>query len=482
MTDADVVVIGAGPTGLLLAGDLAEAGLQVRLLEKRSQRSNLTRAFAVHARTLEHLQVRGLADALVATGHPVDGLQLFGSVTLRLTGLDSPFPYLLVTPQLHVERLLLERALDHGVQIVEGAEVTGLSQDDGGVLVASRDAAGAGPGSTSTVTAAPFAVGTDGYRSAVRDALGLDFPGRSAIRSLMLADVRLTAPPRDLLTVRGNSHGFVFVVPFGDGWHRVIARDARREVDVDSPASLEEVRDVVTRVLGTDLGMTEARWTSRFHSDERQVARYRVGRVLLAGDAAHVHSPAGGMGMNTGLQDAANLSWKLAAVLAGRAEEAMLDSYHDERHAVGEQVLRTSGGLIRAALLRHPLSRAMRDLAVRAALALPPASAALSGRVSGIALRYPAPQGSHALVGRRAVDGGVGLGIEGGRFALVAPEPLLARHRASRHLATCPIDAGVPAQLVRPDGYVAWARAPGDRGEAGLSQAMRRWGALTPSG
>jgi len=473
MTDADVVVVGSGPTGLLLAGDLAEAGLQVRILEKRTERSNLTRAFAVHARMLEPLQVRGLAEALVATGHAVDGLQLFGSVTLRLTGLDSPFPFLLITPQLHVERLLLERALGHGVRIVQGAEVTGVSQDADGVRVTSRDVAGV----ASTVTAASFAVGTDGYRSAVRDALGLDFPGRSAIRSLMLADVRLTDPPADLLTVRGNSHGFVFVVPFGDGWYRIIARDARREVDVDHPVALEEVRGVVQRVLGTDLGMAQARWTSRFHSDERQVSRYRVGRVLLAGDAAHVHSPAGGMGMNTGLQDAANLSWKLAAAIEGRTESALLDTYHDERHAVGVQVLRTSGALIRAAMRRHPLTRTLRDVAFRALLALPPVSGTLSGRVSGIALRYPAPAGAHASVGRRAVDGGIGLGIEGGRFALVGPEPLLARHRTARRLATSAAEQ--PAQLVRPDGYIAWARDPGDPSDAGLWQALRRWGAVS---
>ena len=186
---ADVVVVGAGPTGLLLAGDLAEAGADVLVLEKRFGRSNLTRAFAVHARTLEHLRVRGLAEALVATGQPVDRLQLFGSATLPLTGLDSPFPFVLVTPQHHVERLLLERALDHGARLVEGVTVTDLTQDDDGVRLSGVD-----QDDGITVTEAAYVVGTDGHRSRVRDALGLDFPGESVIRSLVLADVRLGSP------------------------------------------------------------------------------------------------------------------------------------------------------------------------------------------------------------------------------------------------------------------------------------------------
>lgn len=472
---ADVVVVGAGPTGLLLAGDLAEAGADVLVLEKRFGRSNLTRAFAVHARTLEHLRVRGLAEALVATGQPVDRLQLFGSATLPLTGLDSPFPFVLVTPQHHVERLLLDRALDHGARLVEGVTVTDLTQDDDGVRLSGVDQDGG-----TTVTEAAYVVGTDGHRSRVRDALGLDFPGESVIRSLVLADVRLGSPPPDVLTARGNQEGFVFVAPFGDGWYRVIARDARREAEVDEPVSLAEVRDVVQRVLGTDLGMGETRWTSRFHSDERQVRRYRVGRALLAGDAAHVHSPAGGMGMNTGLQDAANLSWKLAAVLDGRARDDQLDTYHDERHPIGAQVLQVSGGLIRAALRRDPVTRAMRDVAIRTATSLPRVRAALVGRVSGVGLRYPAPAGSHRAVGSRAHRGGTDLPLSPARFVLAAPQRLLAAHHPAAVVRTVETDPAAPAVLVRPDGYLAWQQDPGGDDAAGLARAAARWGAVAP--
>ena len=199
---------------------------------------------------------------------------------------------------------------------------------------------------------ASYLVGTDGHHSAVREALGLDFPGASVVRSVILADVRMSDPPATLLNFNANGQGFFFVVPFGDGWFRVITRDPDRELPDDAPVDMAEITSLAERVVGTDFGMHDPRWMSRFHSDERQVPRYRVGRVFLAGDAAHVHSPAGGMGMNTGLQDAANLSWKLAAVVAGRGEDRLLDSYHDERHPVGRMVLRTSGGLIRAALLR----------------------------------------------------------------------------------------------------------------------------------
>ncbi|WP_122816354.1 FAD-dependent monooxygenase [Nocardioides pantholopis] len=473
----DVAVVGAGPTGLLLAGDLARAGARVALLEKRTEESNLTRAFAVHARTLEHLDARGLADALVATGNAVDGLRLFGSVSVSFATLPSRFPFLLVTPQYHVERLLLARAVDAGVDLRRGARVVSLAQDEDGVRLDLE--------STRSPVRARYVVGTDGHHSTVRSQLGLDFPGRSVVRSLMLADVRMTQPPGELLTVVGNREGFCFVVPYGDGWYRLIARDPRREPSEDVPVSLDELRDLTRRVLGTDLGMHSPRWMSRFHSDERQVTSYRVGRVLLAGDAAHVHSPAGGMGMNTGLQDAANLGWKLAAVLDGRAEESLLDTYEAERKPIGASAVRTSGALIRVAMLRSRLARGARDLAFRRALGLAPVGARAALRISGIGLRYPAPPGQHDLVGSRAPD----LTDRDGRrlhqsldpagFTLVAPGPVLARYASAAGLSTfapaapTPPVPGTAAMLVRPDGHVAWAGPAGQP----LDDALRPRGA-----
>ncbi|MEV4924417.1 FAD-dependent monooxygenase [Streptomyces roseoverticillatus] len=461
---ADVLVVGAGPTGLLLAGDLAAAGLRVTLVEKRAQESNLTRAFAVHARTLETFDARGIAEALLATGTFMPGVRFFGRGGIDLTRLPSRFPGVLLTPQYETERVLEERALKAGVVVRRGAEVAGLRQDADGVDVELRTADGA----TETLRAA-YAVGADGVRSAVRKALGLPFPGKSVLRSVMLADVRLTTEPPALPAFRSSGGGFAFLVPFGDGYHRVIAWTHGSDLPSTAPVDFEELKAVTRTVFGTDYGMHDPRWTSRFHSDERQVPRYRDGRVFLAGDAAHVHSPAGGLGMNTGLQDAANLSWKLAAVLKGTAPESLLDSYHDERHPVGRQVLRVSGAIVRGVLLTSPVTRRLRDAAAAAAVSLPFAADRGALVVSGIGIRYPAPPGAHPLTGRRAPD--LPLAERAGE-----PTRLYEALRAGTHVRVLPRGAGAPPRqetgvtavtradarpttlLVRPDGYVAEAR------------------------
>src|SRR5205823_6465129 len=256
----DVLIVGAGPTGLLLAGDLAAAGVACTVLERRGEESNLTRAFAVHARTLEILDARGIADELIGTGQRVPELMLLGNVRVDLSRLPSRFPYLLVTPQYQTERLLAERARKAGAEIIHGAEVTGLRQDADGVDVEVRM-------STGTITRrASYVVGTDGIGSVVRKALHLPFPGRSAVQSVMLADVRLTDAPTEVLTVNAAGDAFGFMAPFGDGWYRVIAWDKRHQRPDDAPVDLEEIRAVIRRALGTDYGMHDARWMSRFHS------------------------------------------------------------------------------------------------------------------------------------------------------------------------------------------------------------------------
>ena len=495
---SEVIVVGAGPTGLLLAGDLAQAGIAVTLLERRSEESNLTRAFAVHARTLEMLDARGLADELIATGQRVPELLLLRRVRVELSGLPSRFPYLVVTPQYHTERLLTERAVRLGARIVGGAEVVSLRQDADGVDVEVRIAGG-----TQTMRAA-YVVGTDGVRSSVRAALGLPFPGRSAIRSVMLADVKLEQAPADVLTVNTAGDAFAFLAPFGDGWYRVIAWSRDDQQPDRAPVTIDEIRSVVVRALGTDYGMHDARWVSRFHSDERQVPSYRVGRVLLAGDAAHVHSPAGGMGMNTGLQDAANLGWKLAATLRGTAPAGLLDSYQSERHPVGRTVLRLSGGLLRAGT-----SRPWQLPALRAAASLASRSNTIkrraAGLVSGIAIGYQRPSGAHAWTGRRAPDL---------PLAATPAKPLTASARPSNggrlyealrdgdFVLVLPGGAGLdgagldgagldgagfegvrvvrstvpgPVVLVRPDGYIGWAADAPSRSavEAGIAGWIR---------
>ncbi|MFC6883198.1 FAD-dependent monooxygenase [Actinomadura yumaensis] len=483
--DADVLIVGAGPTGLLLAGDLATAGVRCTLLERRAERQGLTRAFAVHARTLEELDARGVAADLVRTGERVGALRLFGDARLDLSRLPGRFPYVLVTPQYETERLLEERALAAGAEIVRGAEAVGVSQDADGVDVEVRT----GDGAPRTRRAA-YLVGADGVRSTVRERLGLPFPGHAAVRSVMLADVRLAEAPAETLTVGATGDAFAFLAPFGDGWYRVIAWNRRHQAADSEPVDMDELREVTRRALGTDHGMRDPRWTSRFHSDERQVPRYRAGRAFLAGDAAHVHSPAGGQGMNTGLQDAANLGWKLAADLRGWAPPGLLDTYHSERHPVGRMVVRGSGALLRAVLTERPLPRVLRGAAVRAATRVPPVARRLAGAVSGIDIAYPAPRGAHPLTGRRAPD--VRLAgerprlyeaLRDGRFVLV----VAANDPAVTYLATkrwagrvrCAVAGGATntTALVRPDGYIAWATdetAPDLRAVA-IRDALAHW-------
>ncbi|MBO0867900.1 MAG: FAD-dependent monooxygenase [Micromonosporaceae bacterium] len=459
--EADVIVVGAGPVGLTLAGDLAAAGVRTTVLERRdSTESNLTRAFAVHARTLEELDARGLADELIATGAPARHFQLFGSVRVDIGATGSRYSYVLSTPQYNVERLLRRRAVAAGAQLNAGVTVTGLHQDADGVDVRTADG---------TTVRAGYVVGTDGVRSAVREALGLPFPGIRVLDSIILADVRLDHLPEDTLTLNATGDCFTFIAPYGDGWYRVFAWDRRNPQPDSAPVEIDEVRSIARRAVGTDLGMRDPRFLSRFHSDERQVPQYRVGRVFLAGDAAHVHSPAGGMGMNTGIQDAVNLGWKLAAAIHGWAPDRLLDSYHAERHPVGRQVVRISGTIMRTALLRSRLQRAARNTIAGTATRIGPFARRATGVISGTGIAYSAPRGAHPLVGHRAADTLlVAYGqpadrlyevLRGGTFVLLARNEVatLAQPWADRLQVATPADPHAPVTLVRPDGYVAWA-------------------------
>jgi 2-polyprenyl-6-methoxyphenol hydroxylase-like FAD-dependent oxidoreductase len=465
--DTDVIVVGAGPTGLLLAGDLATAGTRVTVLEKRpAELSNLTRAFAVHARSLEVLDARGLADELVAKGRPVRSVQLFQRLTINLADLPSRFAYVLVAPQYEVERLLRRRAEEAGAVFRYDTEVTSLTQDGTGVAVTTADG---------SHLRGAYLVGTDGARSTVRDAVGIPFPGRAVIRSMVLADVRLAREPADTLTVAAENESLGFIAPFGDGWYRFIGWHGNRDVSEDEPVDLDEVRSIARATLRDDFGMTEARFLSRFHADERQAPTYRSGRVLLAGDAAHVHSPAGGLGMNTGMQDAANLGWKLAAALRlpDGAGAELLDSYEAERHPVGRQVLRASGGILRAATSRGPVATVAGTIGVGIVSRAAPIRRRAAGFISALGIAYPRPRGAHPLVGTRARDlplaGGSRLAeaLRAGRFVLVAAAGSSAPDLPAafgevdpaERILTRRADGGATALLVRPDGYVAAAVA-----------------------
>ncbi|MFB7493263.1 FAD-dependent monooxygenase [Streptomyces sp. NPDC056161] len=474
--DADVLVVGAGPTGLLLAGDLAESGIDVALLERRDHESNLSRAFTLHARTLEQLDARGMADELLRIGTPTRALHPFGRLSIDFSRLRTRFPFILTIPQWQVEGALLRRTEEAGATIVRGARVTGLRQDPDGV-----DVDVSHPDGTMTTLRARYVVGTDGVGSTVRRSLGMPFPGRPVIRSVMLADVLLDRAPDDIFNFSSNEEGFTFFAPFGDGWYRIIAWDRREQAPDDAPITLADVRDITERTIGDDLGMHDPRWLSRFHSDERQVPHYRQGRVFLAGDAAHVHSPAGGMGMNTGIQDAANLGWKLAAVLHGWADDALLDSYHAERHPVGRMVLRVSHALLTAVTTGSLLVRASRAVLATVVHQLIVVEARAARGISGIGITYRAPRGSHPLVGRRVPDlrlaekpARLYEALREGKFVLVGRDvAAVAAPWAGRVVTAFPAAGLRPTLLVRPDGYAAWAAEDPDPDE--VREALAQW-------
>jgi len=478
--DADVIVVGAGPAGLMMAGDLASAGVSCALLERRTERSGLTRALVVHARTLEELDARGMADELVASGTPLPELRLFSSAALDLSRLPSRFPYLLVTPQYKTERVLEERASRMGADVRYGHEVTGLTQHPGGVEVKVRR-----DGHPDQVLRAGWIVGTDGMRSTVRQAVGLPFPGGPVVRSVMLADVRLTQPPPSALTVDSTGDSFALVAPFGDGFYRVIAWHRCDEPSEDAPVSLDEVSDVTRQAIGTDYGMHDPRWLTRFHSDERQVPRYRDGLVLLAGDAAHVHSPAGGQGMNTSIQDSANLGWKLAATIKGWAPPGLLDTYQAERHPVGRQVLRNSGALLRIALKPSPAFVGARNSLALTVTRIPFLAKRLAGAISGVSIAYPAPPGAHPLAGKRVADLRLADGrrlyeaLRGGRFLLSGGPGTLPADAATGYrdrVETAPIArASTTVTLIRPDAYIAWAAPASTVTEPQIRDCLAHW-------
>jgi 2-polyprenyl-6-methoxyphenol hydroxylase-like FAD-dependent oxidoreductase len=483
MTDSDVIVVGAGPTGLMLACELAMRGIRVRLVERRAETPNITRAFAVHARTLELLDCRGLADELLPRGLRVYEVAPAPGAVLDLRKLDSSYPMLLIAPQSATERVLEARAVQLGVQFCWGAEVVGLTQDAAGVTVELHDG---------TALRSKYVVGCDGAHSVVRRLVGVDFVGSQYETHILLADVRLKNPPKDALFAKTSAAGIVLMVPFGDGWFRAIAWDRLREqAPMDEPVTEDEIRGAFQRVAGDDLGMAEMRWSSRFLSERKQARHYRVDRVFLAGDAAHVHSPLGGQGMNTGIGDAVNLGWKLAEAVRGeragpgRQERSdpgkisrLLDSYQAERHPVGTRVLRLTDGFNKLVLGTSAVRRAFRRVAITAILALPPGRRILGGLLSGIGIRYDRPRGAHRLVGARMAD----VDCQPHRlFELLRSGGFVLLTKAAIDAPMPGVVAGVhddpklpAAVLVRPDGYVAWA-SDATPDAAALQAAIDQW-------
>ncbi|XKK40611.1 FAD-dependent oxidoreductase [Nocardiopsis sp. ARC36] len=492
-----VTIVGAGPTGLMLAGDLAEAGIDVRVLEKRARETGPTRGFAVHARALELLDVRGLADTLVAQGFPVPEVRVaFGDgrgLTLDMRHPESRFPFVLVVRQGRTEALLRQRAERLGAPVVRGAEVTGLAQDGDGVDLTVRTADG------EHTERADRVVGTDGAHSTVRELLGVRFSGHGYDTRILLADVRLRRELPPAVNPFVGPDGVALLPPYGDGWYRATVWDrARQDAPPGGPVDAEEVAESLRRLSGGVLDVAEVRWSARLLSERRQARDYRVGRVLLAGDAAHVHSPMGAMGTSTGLQDAANLSWKLAAVEKGWAPAWLLDSYEAERHRAGRATLRLSDMILRAAVAPAPV-RAVRSRVVPALAGVHAFADRVRLRLAGLGHSYELPDGLTVsdTTGTRVDDLPLTVGdrparlyelMDGVRFTLLdaspdgaaaeAALPWADRVRILRVRGDLP--GGAQVLLVRPDGYAAWDDAHPDAEEE--RTVLRQWAGAEAGG
>jgi 2-polyprenyl-6-methoxyphenol hydroxylase-like FAD-dependent oxidoreductase len=473
----EVLVVGAGPTGLTAAGDLARVGRSVAVLERWPTVNPSSRAFATMARTLEVLDARGIADNLLARSHKASGVTIFGGARIDLTHLDSPYRFAMITPQTNVDQAIAAYAVAQGADVRRGVELVGLEQDADGVTATTRPH----EGGSQTRWRAKYLIGADGAHSTVRALLGVDFPGKTVLSSIVLADVKLShGPTGGGLTLGSTRNEFAFLAPYdrheGDGrWYRAMVWDRKKQVPDSEPVDTEEIARILGRAMKTDLGLLEVSWKSRFHCDERQVEQYRHGRVFLAGDAAHVHSPMGGQGMNTGIQDAANLAWKVDAVLAG-ADDAVLDSYQAERHPIGKRVLLQSGMMARGVTLRPRIARGVRNLLAPRILRIPRVRDTVAGSFAGTTLRYAHHGGQSVLVGSRATqiplirdqlthlqrEPGFVLIRECGRPAVAVTD----LHQAER------ADPG-PAVLVRPDGYIAWAGDSADCSQ--WLDALARW-------
>jgi len=478
MTDHAVVIAGGGPAGMMLAGELALAGVDVAIVERRaSQDRDGSRAGGLHARTIEVLDQRGIAGRFLAEGRAVQ-IQGFAGISLDISDFPTRHNYGLALWQIHFERILAAWVSELGVPITRGCEVTGFAQDGGGVDVEL---------SGGQKVRAAYLVGCDGGRSAVRKAAGVGFPGWDPTTSWLIAEAKTTEEPEFGMRREGGGIG-----PAGDGERIRVVLTEQPPVAGREP-TLQDLSEGLTAAYGTDFGVHSPTWISRFTDMTRQAESYRAGRVLLAGDAAHVHPPQGGQGLNTGVQDAVNLGWKLAQVVSGTSPGSLLDTYHAERHPVAARVLRNTMAQVTLAA-PGPRVDALRDI-MAGLLALDEPRKQIAGMVSGLDIRYDLGDG-HPLLGRRMPDldlvtaGGpvrlysllhgarpvlLNLGGPGG-FDLTPWAGRVQRADASYDGAwELPVLGEVSAPtavLIRPDGHVAWV---GDLTDPGLPEALTTW-------
>lgn len=481
LLETDVIVVGAGPTGLMLGNELALAGIQTVVLEKQHARSAQSRAGSLQPRTAEVLDLRGLLDPLL--DHALPRGEFGGHFAGLPVELDcrpwrTRHPYPVAMPQARLEAFLEQRLVDQGVPVLRGYEVSAVEQDAHGVTVG--DIRGT------------YLVACDGGHSSIRKLLGVPFPGTAGKRLAVVADITLAARSATVSdrsehfsrSIKSASGFFSILRPIeGDVYRMIFGKLSGEGPAREVPVAADEVREVLREVYGPQTELGELREASRFSDAARQVEHYREGRVFFAGDAAHIHLPIGGQGVNLGIQDAVNLGWKLAATVCGWAPDGLLDSYHTERHPIAARVLRNTRaqGVLTNPNLDENLS-AMRDIFIEL-LQLPEANRFISGMISGLDVQYPG-------VGPRMVDldlttrnGSTKLSrlMHSGRGLLLSLDDMPRSvdgwgDRVDHVMAKTEED--INAVLIRPDGYIAWCSTDGQP----LDTALARWfGSRTPS-
>ncbi|HEV7981238.1 rifampin monooxygenase [Amycolatopsis sp.] len=452
----DVIIAGGGPTGVMLATELRLHGVDVLVLEKDAEPTSVVRALGLHARSVEVMDQRGLVEPFLELGkqYPVGGF-FAGIQKPSPEGLDTTYPFVLGIPQPIVARLLTAHAIELGVEIRRRGELVGLSQDDRGVTSELADG---------TELRSRYLVGCDGGRSTVRKLLGVGFPGEPAKVETLLGEMAVTASAETvnsvMAEVRKTQKRFG-LGPVGDGFHRVVVPADGVAEDRTVPPTLEDFKRQLQATAGTDFGVHSPRWLSRFGDATRQAERYHVDRVLLAGDAAHIHPPMGGQGLNLGIQDAFNLGWKLAAEVNGWAPADLLDSYHAERHPVAAAVLNNTRA--QAELMSpEPGPQAVRRL-MSELMDFEEVNKYLIEMLIAIRIRYDFGEG-HELLGKRMRD----IDLKQGRlYALMHAGRGLLLDQTGRlsvagwadrvdHVVDVSEELDVPAVLLRPDGHVAW--------------------------